>query len=68
MAVEPTENLQVRIKGRTGTGDIAVEVCYRPPYQEGPKEDHKDNQSNGAPFLSREAERAQAVQPGEEPL
>jgi len=31
---EPTESLWVRIKGRSGTGDIIVGVCYRPPDQE----------------------------------
>ena len=28
---EPTESLWVKIKGRAGTGDITVGVCYRPP-------------------------------------
>ena len=31
---ERTESLRVRIKGRAGTGDITVGVCYRPPNQE----------------------------------
>jgi len=31
---EPTESLWVRIKGRAGTGDIIMGVCYRPPNQE----------------------------------
>ena len=31
MDEEPTESLWVRIKGRAGTGDIIVGVCYRPP-------------------------------------
>ncbi|KAK4826209.1 hypothetical protein QYF61_006153 [Mycteria americana] len=29
-----TKSLWVRIKGRAGTGDIIVRVCYRPPDQE----------------------------------
>jgi len=28
---ELSESLQVGIKGRAGTGDIIVDVCYRPP-------------------------------------
>jgi len=31
---EPTKSLWVRIKGRAGTGDFIVGVCYRPPDQE----------------------------------
>ncbi|GAB0204540.1 hypothetical protein GRJ2_002919600 [Grus japonensis] len=31
---EQTKSLWVRIKGSTGTGDIIVGVCYRPPDQE----------------------------------
>jgi len=31
MDEEPTESLCVRTKGRAGTGDIIVGVCYRPP-------------------------------------
>jgi len=31
---EPTESLGVQIKGRAGTGDITMGVCYRPPNQE----------------------------------
>ena len=31
MEEEPTESLWVKIKGRAGTGDITVGVCYRPP-------------------------------------
>ena len=34
MDEESTESLWVRIKGRAGTGDIIVGVCYRPPDQE----------------------------------
>ncbi|GAB0204868.1 mitochondrial enolase superfamily member 1 [Grus japonensis] len=34
MDEEPTESLWVRIKGRAGTGDTIVGVCYRPPDQE----------------------------------
>lgn len=34
MDEEPNESLWVRIKGRGGTGDIVVQVCYRPPNQE----------------------------------
>ncbi|GAB0208907.1 hypothetical protein GRJ2_003356400 [Grus japonensis] len=34
MDEELTESLWVRIKGRTGAGDIIVGVCYRPPDQE----------------------------------
>ena len=34
MDEEPTESLWVRMKGRAGTGDIIVGVCYRPPDQE----------------------------------
>ncbi|GAB0180798.1 hypothetical protein GRJ2_000545100 [Grus japonensis] len=33
MDEEPTKSLWVRIKGRAGTGDIIVWVCYRPPDQ-----------------------------------
>ncbi|GAB0207190.1 hypothetical protein GRJ2_003184600 [Grus japonensis] len=33
MEEEPTKSLWVRIKGRAGTGDIIVGVCYRPPDQ-----------------------------------
>ena len=29
MDEEPTESLRVKIKGRAGTGDITVGVCYR---------------------------------------
>ncbi|PKU38249.1 dtw domain-containing protein 2 [Limosa lapponica baueri] len=28
-----SESLWVRIKGRTGAGDVTVGVCYRPPHQ-----------------------------------
>ena len=31
---EPTESLWVKIKGRAGTGDVTVGVCYRPPDQD----------------------------------
>jgi len=34
MEEEPNENFWVRIKGRAGTGDIIVGICYRPPNQE----------------------------------
>ncbi|GAB0207075.1 hypothetical protein GRJ2_003173100 [Grus japonensis] len=34
MDEEPTESLWVGIKGRAGTGDIIVGVCYRPPDQQ----------------------------------
>ncbi|GAB0182153.1 hypothetical protein GRJ2_000680600 [Grus japonensis] len=34
MDEEPTESLWVRIKGKAGTGDTIVGVCYRPPDQE----------------------------------
>ncbi|KAM9591177.1 uncharacterized protein ACIBXB_006074 isoform 2-T3 [Morphnus guianensis] len=34
MDKEPNESLWVRIKGRAGTGDIIVGVCYRSPDQE----------------------------------
>lgn len=34
MSEEETMSLWVRIKGRAGTGDIIVGVCYRPPKQE----------------------------------
>jgi len=34
MDEEPTERLWVKIKGRAGTGNITVGVCYRPPDQE----------------------------------
>ncbi|GAB0182026.1 hypothetical protein GRJ2_000667900 [Grus japonensis] len=33
MDEELTESLWVRIKGRAGTGDVIVGVCYRPPDQ-----------------------------------
>ena len=32
--VKPRENLWVKIKGRAGTGNITVGVCYRPPDQD----------------------------------
>ena len=34
MYEELTKSLWDRIKGRAGTGDIIVGVCYRPPDQE----------------------------------
>ena len=34
MDEEPTKSLRVRIKGRAGTGDIIVGICYRPLNQE----------------------------------
>jgi len=34
MDEELTKSLWVRIKGRAGTGDIILGVCYRPPNQE----------------------------------
>ncbi|PKU36606.1 dtw domain-containing protein 2 [Limosa lapponica baueri] len=34
MDEEPTKSLRIRIKGRPGTGDIKVGICYRPLYQE----------------------------------
>ena len=34
MDEELTESLWVRIKGKAGTGDVIVGVCYRPPDQE----------------------------------
>jgi len=34
MDEESTKSLWVRIKGRTGAGDIVAEVHYRPPNQE----------------------------------
>lgn len=34
MGEEETLTLWVRIKGRTGTGDIVVGVCFWPPNQE----------------------------------
>jgi len=34
MDEEPTESLWVKIKGRAGTGDTTVEVCYKPPDQD----------------------------------
>ncbi|GAB0188331.1 hypothetical protein GRJ2_001298400 [Grus japonensis] len=34
MDEEPTKSLWVRIKGRAGTGDTIVGICYRPPDQE----------------------------------
>ena len=34
MGEELTESLCVRIKGRVGTRDIRLGVCYRPPDQE----------------------------------
>jgi len=30
-----TESLWVKVKRKAGDGDVAVEVCYRPPDQEG---------------------------------
>ncbi|GAB0188484.1 hypothetical protein GRJ2_001313700 [Grus japonensis] len=38
MDEEPDKNLQVKIKGRAGTGDTIVGVCYRPPNQEDQKD------------------------------
>lgn len=34
MDEEPTKNLWIRMNGRTGTDDVIVGVCYRPPNQE----------------------------------
>jgi len=34
MDEEPTESLWFKIKGRAGTGDITVGVCYRAPDQD----------------------------------
>ena len=34
MDEEPTESLWVRIKEKTGKGDIVVSICYRLPDQE----------------------------------
>jgi len=34
MDEEPMESLRVKIKGRAGTGDIRLGVCYRPPEQD----------------------------------
>lgn len=34
MDEEPTESLQVGIKGRAGTGDVIAWVCYGPPDQQ----------------------------------
>ena len=34
MDEEPTKSLWVRIKGKTGTSNVIVGVCYRPPNQE----------------------------------
>ena len=34
MDEELTESSWVRIKGRTGRGDVIVGVCYRPPDKE----------------------------------
>ncbi|GAB0188477.1 hypothetical protein GRJ2_001313000 [Grus japonensis] len=39
MDEEPTKSLWVRIKGRAGTGDTIVRVCYRPPDQEDRKDE-----------------------------
>jgi len=39
MDEELTENLRVRIKGRAGTGDIIVGVCYRSLNQEDPADE-----------------------------
>jgi len=34
MGEELTESLWLSLQGRAGTGDITVQVCYRPPDQE----------------------------------
>ncbi|GAB0179105.1 hypothetical protein GRJ2_000375800 [Grus japonensis] len=39
MDEEPTKSLWVRTKGRAGTGDIIMEVCYRPPNQDNRADD-----------------------------
>ena len=54
MDEEPTESLWVSIKGRAGTGDIIVGVCYRPPDQ--------DTQADEALYRQLEAaSRSQAL-------
>ncbi|GAB0179147.1 hypothetical protein GRJ2_000380000 [Grus japonensis] len=54
MDEEPTKSLWVRTKGRAGTGDIIMEVCYRPPDQ--------DNQADEALYRQRgAASRSQAL-------
>ena len=39
MEEEPTKGLWVRIKGKAGTGDVIVGICYRPPEQMTPSID-----------------------------
>ena len=45
MDEEPTESLWVRIKGRAGTGDIIVGVCYRLPNLEDRVDESLDRKS-----------------------
>ena len=51
MDEELTKILWVDIKGRTGTGDIIVGVCYRPPNQDD-QEDEALYRQNGAALCS----------------
>ncbi|GAB0179153.1 hypothetical protein GRJ2_000380600 [Grus japonensis] len=54
MDEEPIKSLWVRIKGRAGTGDIIVGICYRPPDQ--------DNQADEALYRQiRAASHSQAL-------
>jgi len=48
MGEEPTESLWVRIKGRAGTGNTVVTVCYRPPNQEHQADEALCRQTGGA--------------------
>ncbi|GAB0208910.1 hypothetical protein GRJ2_003356700 [Grus japonensis] len=52
MDEELTESLWVRIKGRTGAGDIIVGVCYRPPDQEDRVDEALYRQIGAASFKS----------------
>ncbi|GAB0176205.1 hypothetical protein GRJ2_000085700 [Grus japonensis] len=52
MDEELTESLWVRIKGRAGTGDIIVGVCYRPPDQ-GDRADEALSRQRGAASCSQ---------------
>ncbi|PKU28864.1 dtw domain-containing protein 2 [Limosa lapponica baueri] len=54
MDEEPTESLWVKIRGRTGTGDITLGVCYKPP--------EKDDQADETLYKQiREASCSQAL-------
>lgn len=52
MIKELTKSLWVRIKGRAGTGDIIVRVCYRPLDQKDPADEALYRQISSLSFAS----------------